>query len=144
MENSHQLNSLCDTCMAQLSSQLSTMPGANSLVRPKGLDMLPPTRDALELHIARANHQEKIWLQTDQEYIDVQSPIETSAWKKDSGCLKVVWTRLPPIPDACLELVTCGCKSKCRTVQCTCFRKNLKCTYACGCDAIDCCNPAGE
>ena len=33
----------------------------------KGLEMLPPTRDALELHVARANYQAKVWLQADKE-----------------------------------------------------------------------------
>ena len=110
----------------------------------KGLEMLPPTRDALELHSARANYQAKIWLQADKEHIDVSPPIDTAAWKKVSECLEAVWTRLPPIPDACLELVSCSCKSKCKTGRCSCFRKDLKCTYACGCDAIDCSNPAGQ
>ena len=80
-----------------------------------GLEMLPPTRDALELHIARANYQAKIWLQADQEHIDIPSPTDISAWTMESDCLNVVWTRLPPIPDACLELVTCGCKATYRT-----------------------------
>ena len=83
----------------------------------KGLEMLPPTNDVLELHTIRANYQAKIWLQADQQHIQVSSPVDTSAWINEEGCLKAVWTRLPPIPDACLELVTCGCKSKCRTVR---------------------------
>ena len=45
-----------------------------------GLEMLPPTRDALELHTARANYQAKIWLQADQEHIDIPSPTDISAW----------------------------------------------------------------
>ena len=77
-----------------------------------GLEMLPPTRDALELHTARANYQAKIWLQADQEHIDIPSPTDISACMMESDCLKAVWTRLPPIPDARLELVTCGCKAK--------------------------------
>ena len=109
-----------------------------------GLEMLPPTRDALELHTARANYQAKIWLQADQEHIDIPSPTDISAWMMESDCLKAVWTRLPPIPDACLELVTCGCKAKCRTARCSCFKTNLSCTYVCGCDGVDCCNPAGQ
>ena len=89
----------------------------------KGLEILPPTIDALELHTERANyHEAKIWLKTHQEHIGVPSPIDTAAWK-ESGYIEAVWTRLPPIPDACLELVTCGCKLKCRIAQCTCFKK---------------------
>lgn len=107
----------------------------------KGLEMLPPTRDALELHAAGATHQAKICLQADQEHVDVSSPIDTSAWNKESASCVVVTT---PIPDASLELVTRGCRSRCRTARCTCFIKYLMCTSACGCDAIDCCNPAGQ
>ena len=109
-----------------------------------GLEMLPPTRDALELHTARANYQAKIWLQADHEHRDIPSPTDISAWMMQSDCLKAVWTRLPPIPDACLDLVTCGCKAKCRTARCSCFKTNLSCTYACGVDGVDCCNPAGQ
>jgi len=110
----------------------------------RALEMLPPTRDALELHAARANHQAKIWLQADKEHIDVASPTETRAWKKESEGIQAVWSRLPHIPDACLKLVTRGCKSKCKTAGCSCFRKNMKCTSACGCEAIHCCNPAEQ
>ena len=35
----------------------------------------------------------------------------------------------------------CGCKSKCRTVRCSCFTKGIKCSYACSFDAIECRNP---
>ena len=110
----------------------------------KGLEMLPPTKDALELHTIRANYQAKILLLADQQHIQVSSPMDTSAWINEEVCLNAVWTRLPPIPDACLELVTCGCKSKCRTVRCSCFRKDIKCSYTCSCDAIECSNPAGQ
>ena len=70
------------------------------------------------------NYQAKIWLPAD--------------------CLKAVRTRLPPIPDACVELVICRLKSKCRMAQRKCFKKNLNWTYACGCDGVHCCNPAGQ
>ncbi len=94
--------------------------------------------------MARANYQAKIWLQADQEHIDVSSPVNTSAWEKESGSLKAVWTRLPPIPEARLELVACGCQTKCRTPRCICCKKDLTCTTACGCDMVDCCNLGGQ
>ena len=110
----------------------------------KGLELLPPTKDALELRARRANHQAKIWMQADKEVMDISSPLETGAWEKTGSTLSPVWTRIPAIPDACLELVTCGCKTKCKTARCSCFKSGLKCTVACGCDAIDCCNPILE
>ena len=71
-------------------------------------------------------------------------PTDRYAWTKETSMLSPVWTRLPPIPEACLQLVTCGCKSKCKTVWCTCYKKELRCTPACGYDAVECCNPAGQ
>ena len=71
-----------------------------------GLEMVPPTRDALELDTARANYQAKIWLQANQENIDIPSLTDIPAWMMESDCLKAVWTRLCPFPDPCLELVT--------------------------------------
>ena len=109
-----------------------------------GLEMLPSTRDALERHTACINYQANIWLQADQEHIHIRSPTDTSAWTMESYCLKAVWTRYPALPGACLELVTCGCKAKCRTDRCRCFKTYLNCTYACGYDGVDCCNPAGQ
>ena len=50
----------------------------------KGWEMLPPTKDALELHTIRANYQAKIWLQADQQHIQVSSPVDTSTWINDS------------------------------------------------------------
>jgi len=44
-----------------------------------GLDVLLSTRDALQLHTARANYQAIIWLQADQEHVHIPSPTDTSA-----------------------------------------------------------------
>ena len=56
----------------------------------KELDMLPPTRDALDLHCKRANYQACIWLQEDQEQIIVPPPTETFAWAKETSMLSPV------------------------------------------------------
>ena len=78
------------------------------------------------------NHKGKIWLYTSHRHVGNIPPIDMSAWTKESGGPRAVWTMLLPIPDACWELVSCGCKSPCSTPQCPCFRrKNFKCTYAC-------------
>jgi len=47
------------------------------------VQMLPPTRDALELHAMRCNYQAKIWLQANKEHIDVPPPVATTTSKKD-------------------------------------------------------------
>jgi len=40
----------------------------------KGLEMFPPTIDALDLHTIRANYQIKIWLQTNKEQHKCSTP----------------------------------------------------------------------
>ena len=57
--------------------------------------MLPPTRDALNLHAIRINYQAKIWLQANKEYVDVLPIVVTTVWKRDAACLTAVWTRDP-------------------------------------------------
>ncbi|XP_071479491.1 uncharacterized protein [Diadema antillarum] len=108
----------------------------------KGLEMLPPRKDALQLHVERANYQAKVWLQADREEIVMPFPASTPAWKLKSGRLVPIFTSIPPIPVSCLELVSCSCKSKCSTARCSCFKNDFKCTFACACEAINCCNPA--
>ena len=98
------------------------------------MEMLSPTRDALEIHTARAYYQAKIRLQTDQDHIHILSPTDISTWTMESDCMMAVWTRLFAIPYACLEFITCGCQAKCRMARCSCFKTNPNCTYACGCD----------
>ena len=42
--------------------------------------------------------------------------------------------RLPPAPDAVLDLVKCGCaKERCSTNRCQCWKAGLKCTDLCSC-----------
>lgn len=106
--------------------------------------MLPLTTDALQLHLSRANHQAGIWIQANKEVIQTVNHIDTLAWKKESSRLSIVWTRLPAVPDACLQLVMYGCKSKCNTSRCSCFKKAVKCMPASGCDAVNCRNPVGQ
>jgi len=90
----------------------------------EGLDMLHSTRDALELKAICDKYQTSIWLQANKEHIYVPTRVATTAWKNDAKSLTAVSTRLPSIPDACVELVTSSCNSKCKTARCFCFKKN--------------------
>jgi len=110
----------------------------------KAIEMLPPTSDALELHLSRANHQAKVWLQANKSDVVIPSPQETGGWQVMDKRLEVVWLRKPSVPSSCLELVTCGCKTKCCTHTCICHRKGQPCKPACGCDADGCLNTAGS
>jgi len=116
---------------------------AKSQMFEKGLrdfEKLPPTFDAFEVHHIRSNHQAKIWYQADKPRIAVEAPEETGGWKLTDSGLEIVWMRLPAIPASCTELVTCACKSKCRTSACKCSKSRQNCIPACGCDAVNCNN----
>ena len=34
-----------------------------------------------------------------------------------------------------LAIITCGCKAKCKTARCSCYKLGIKYTPSCGCDA---------
>ena len=44
----------------------------------KTLEILPPTKDALELHVIRANSQANVWLRATTNITDMGSPFDTN------------------------------------------------------------------
>ena len=57
----------------------------------KRLEMLPPTTDALKLHIARTNYQAGIWIRADVAIIDIEvRPVDTNAWQEGTDGLEIV------------------------------------------------------
>ena len=94
---------------------------------------LPPTKDALEHHLKRANFQTYIWRNAFQTNILHQNP-DRQGWKVVEDQLEIVWTNLPPAPQAIMELVSCSCSKTCETRRCSCVRSALPCTDACKCN----------
>ena len=109
----------------------------------KDLDKLPPTKDALHLHCKRANYQAKIWLHANLPQMNIESPYACEGWKNSPSGITISWSTLPSVPSACIELVACGCKTKCKTASCKCSKTGQVCIPACSCNAENCCNPAG-
>lgn len=107
----------------------------------KGLELLPPTSNALSLHIARANYQAKIWLQSDKRSLALEPAWETDGWTRNNNGLQIVWMTKPAIPEACIELIACNCKSQCQSRACKCRRTEQICMPECTCNSDDCCNP---
>ena len=71
------------------------------------LEMLPPTQDALELHLSRANFPANVWLQADKVEINVKPPTSVLGCQGTAEGLQIVWNRLECVPSQCVELVTC-------------------------------------
>lgn len=101
----------------------------------------PPTTDAAQLHIQRANYQTLLWRQANVPIPALPSPT-SSGWESVDGALKPVLTTLPPIPKACSEIVFCGCTKGCVAKNCSCRKVSLPCCAACKCSEgqVNCTN----
>ncbi len=107
------------------------------------LDHLPPTSDAVELHIRRAHYQTAVWLLATETIQELYSPVD-NGWYESDGELKPLLMRKDAIPTSCVDILTCGCKH-CATSRCTCRSHRLKCIGACGCSESGMCrNPLNE
>ncbi|XP_078368457.1 uncharacterized protein LOC144652292 [Oculina patagonica] len=102
----------------------------------KSLDSLPPTQDALHLHIKRAHHQTYVWKRALEPCPVLPNP-DGSGWHyNEDGILKPKLVTLEQVSEGCLQLVYCGCTREgncCATRRCTCFRLSLNCSRACKC-----------
>jgi hypothetical protein len=105
------------------------------------LEKLPPTKDALGLHFFRANFLCKICLQSENTLMNVGQPPDSGGWRDGPDETEIVWLRQPAVPTACIELISCGCKTKCKTAACRCSKTGQICTTACACDSENCSNP---
>ena len=122
---------------------VKTVDPARSYIFRKGksLEMMPPTFDALGFKILRADYQASIWLQANQVTITIVSPEASGGWKIVEDKIQPKWMSLPSVPEACVELTSCSCTTKCSTNNCGCFKADRVCFDACGCDNDDCHNP---
>lgn len=101
-------------------------------------ELFPPTRDALRHHIKRVHLQTMVWLEAIKAKPSFP-PASTMGWELRSGQMSPALSSLAPVPTSCLELVTCGCTTKCYSSRCKCKKSRLTCTSSCKCEA-DCMN----
>ena len=97
------------------------------------LENIPPTRDALYLHVQRAAYQAgHIWGQAHIAAPTLPYPSDWG-WKKTAGDQwSPKWTSLPEASKCVRELVKCNCKKNCHRL-CKCLKASLKCTQLCYC-----------
>jgi len=124
MESSQQLKNLCVTYIAHRNSKPPTMPDYSCLVRPKRV-----WRCCLQLMMP--------W-----NFMQYVPTTRQRCGCKQTKHINILPLPLSPIPDACIELVTCICKSKRKIFRCSCFKKKMQCTAVCGSDVFGCCNLA--
>ena len=93
---------------------------------------MPPCKDCLYLHAARANYQAAIWHRSLQADPEVPSPIECKGWTlSEEGELLITWMTGAPAPEVVLEFLSCKCKKSCKLPTCHCMVNGLRCTQAC-------------
>ena len=99
---------------------------------------IPPSKDALVLHIKRANFQAMIWKKALDQNFTPPSP-KGNGWTIKDGNIDIEWISKEPAPKAVLELISCkNCKNCSR--RCPCKLRGFKCTDACKCDVDVCTN----
>ena len=101
----------------------------------KNLDSLPPTQDALQVHLRRVNHQVLIWKTALQPYPPLPNP-DGNGWLYDEERVLKPKLMTQEVSAACLELALCGCTCEgncCANWRCTCVRLALQCFKACKC-----------
>ena len=70
---------------------------------------------------------------------EIPSP-ENYGWEKDDNRWLPVMTKLPPAPEAIIQLVKCGCAKQCASNRCQC-RKNGRRAQTSGLSLIKKMNP---
>lgn len=106
-------------------------------------ESLPPTSDALSFHIKRSHYQAAVWRQAHINYPDLPTP-QSSGWKDEEGKIVPILMSLPPVPESCISLISCGCTTECKTLRCKCRKARMVCTDYCKCKQINCCNDNRE
>ncbi|KAM7428964.1 hypothetical protein ABFA07_020143 [Porites harrisoni] len=130
------LTFLPSLCMQTLQSG-NTRDGNQFVFRKskKDLGALPPTQDALILHINRANYHTMVQNKALEPCPSLLKPVD-SGWYYSEGLLKPKLMTREEVSAACLQLAYCGCSREggcCVNRRCTCVQLSLSCSKACKC-----------
>ncbi|XP_031342147.1 uncharacterized protein LOC116180846 [Photinus pyralis] len=121
----------------KVSTEIKTGDAARSFLfgAVKSPEKLPPTSDALRLHIRRCHYQVYVWENAHIANPSVPCP-ENCGWRVDGTTIEPILMTLPPIPASCNALRACGCKGMCQTNQCRCRKESHPCMKICNCRAL--------
>ena len=74
---------------------------------------LPPTKDALKYHVARATYQACVWHNSLEAAAHTPSP-HGHGWDVIDGHISIHWMDQQPAPKALLQFISCNCiKANC-------------------------------
>ena len=92
----------------------------------------PPMLGALIFIILRSHYISLVWRTCDESKPSLPSPCEFG-WRSNNDSYEAVTTKELPAPEALIELIFCGCTTKCKNNRCRCFKADLVCTETCNC-----------
>ena len=135
-ELTDQISTDADTFVCKLYDVATAMTSNDTRVKifckGKTPQALPPTSDALNLHIKRAHYQTRVWRESVLAKPALPSPV-TAGWILDQGQFRPELMSLTPIPQSCTEIVSCGCNEGCSSKKYSCRKGKLICMAACKC-----------
>ena len=103
----------------------------------QGVEKLLPTEGSITEHILRAHLQANIWVQDTVAVPSVLDPVSLG-WKQlDDGRCVPVTSKVPPAPEAVVDLVKCSCVVIKCSERCSCKTHNLACTELCKCEGAE-------
>lgn len=144
--------SKCNGSMSDVRFNMWQYKTGHSQSKTFKLPSLPPTSEAIALHVRRAHYQACTWraaLESDPPSID---PNEYG-WKADQSTKTLIPVALPaqvlPAPAAVLSLLCCSCSTAepCANRRCSCHRSGIACSIFCKCcisSSANCNNPINK
>jgi len=81
----------------------------------------------------RVHYQTMIWRNARCATPELHSPVQMGWMKNIDSGLQPILMSLSPIPESCLEMISCACWKQCQTRRCKCRKSALRCTSMCPC-----------
>jgi uncharacterized LabA/DUF88 family protein len=95
-------------------------------------EAMSPTSDALRFHLMRVHYQAMVWRNAHCAIPNLPDPVG-NGWMRSDGGLEPILMSLSPIPEGCLDVISCGCNKQCVTQRCKCRKSGMTCTSMCAC-----------
>ena len=102
--------------------------------RSQDVQRIPPTQEALILHLQRAVYQASIWYTSHQPMLPEEDP-SSFGWQEPNNNPTPRCTALGTATEVFKLTVKCGCRKHC-IASCSCKREHLDCTPLCKCSCL--------
>ena len=91
---------------------------------PDDCEKFPPTSDAFQQHLLRAQLQAVVWYSSDRAIQPVLDPCNFW-WKSKNDGFEPIGFVNNVAPSSLVQLTSCKCKKNCATNRCSCRQQNM-------------------